>query len=190
MPPRALNLAVAALWLGWLLFWWLSARNVKPTLRQERLGSHILHRLPLVLAGLVYISPAWLPSILRRRFIPPGNLPPAAGVLLVVAGLGYSVWARVHLGRNWSANVVVKQDHALIRSGPYRHLRHPIYSGLLLAFLGMALAYGEWRGLVALGLVLAAFVLKSRREEAFMRETFPEYAAYQRETRALIPFVY
>jgi len=111
-------------------------------------------------------------------------------VLLVAAGLGFSVWARVHLGRNWSAEVVVKQDHALIRSGPYRHLRHPIYSGMLLAFLGMALAFGEWRGLLALALVFASFARKSRMEERFMRETFPEYAEYQRETRALIPFVY
>lgn len=190
MPDRALNLAIGVLWLAWLLFWWISARHVKPTLRQERLGSHIIHRLPLVLAGLLYATSAWLPSILRRRFLPPGNLPPAAGVLLITAGLGFSVWARVHLGRNWSANVVVKEDHALVRSGPYRYLRHPIYSGILLAFLGMAVAFGEWRGLVALALVFAAFSLKSWKEEAFMRETFPDYAEYQRETRALLPFVY
>ena len=127
---------------------------------------------------------------MSRRFLPAGNLVPPAGVLLVAAGLGFSVWARIHLGRNWSAEVVVKQDHALIRSGPYRCVRHPIYSGMLLAFLGMALAFGEWRALLALALVFASLARKSRIEEGFMRETFPEYTEYQRETRALIPFVY
>jgi protein-S-isoprenylcysteine O-methyltransferase Ste14 len=163
---------------------------VKVTRRQEPVGSRLLHRLPLVLAGLLYAAPRWFPSVLSRRFVPPGSLVPAAGVLLVAAGLASTVWARVHLGRNWSANVVVKEGHSLIRSGPYQHLRHPIYSGMLLAFVGMALAFAEWRGLVALGLVLAGFVRKSRTEESFMRETFPDYAEYQRETRALIPFVY
>ena len=190
MTDSALRLAVAVLWLVWLLYWWISARNVKPTRRREPLGSQLTHRVPLILAGLLYVAPGRFPSALSRRFLPPGNLPPAAGVLLVAAGLGFAVWARIHLGRNWSAEVGVKQDHALIRSGPYRHLRHPIYSGMLLAFLGMALTFGEWRGLVALALVLASFVRKSRMEESFMRETFPEYAEYQRDTRALIPFVY
>ena len=190
MPDRALKLAIGALWLAWLGYWVISARNVKPTHRRESVGSHLTHRVLLILAGLLYVAPDWFPAALSRRFLPVGKVVPAAGVLLVAAGLGFSVWARIHLGRNWSAEVVVKEDHALIRSGPYQHLRHPIYSGMLLAFLGMALALGEWRGLVALALVFASLARKSRTEEAFMRETFPDYADYQRETRALIPLVY
>jgi len=85
---------------------------------------------------------------------------------------------------------VVKEGHALIRSGPYAHVRHPIYTGILLAFLGTAVSIGEWRALLAVPFALLAFVLKSRLEEGRMRQTFPEYEQYQRETAALIPFIY
>ena len=110
--------------------------------------------------------------------------------MLLAAGLGFAVWARRHLGRNWSASVVVKEDHALIRSGPYRRVRHPIYTGMLLAFLGTAVAVGEWRGLVGFVLAFVSFLLKSRMEEARMAETFPEYAEYRRHTASLIPGIY
>jgi protein-S-isoprenylcysteine O-methyltransferase Ste14 len=86
--------------------------------------------------------------------------------------------------------VVVKEDHALVRTGPYARVRHPIYSGLLLAFLGTAVAIGEWRGLVAVALAFVALVRKSAEEERRMRETFPDYEQYRRETAALIPLVY
>lgn len=85
---------------------------------------------------------------------------------------------------------MVKEDHALVQSGPYRRVRHPIYTGMLLAFLGTAVAVGEWRGLVGLVLALVSFLLKSRLEEARMGETFPEYAEYRRHTAALIPGIY
>jgi protein-S-isoprenylcysteine O-methyltransferase Ste14 len=86
--------------------------------------------------------------------------------------------------------VVVKEGHALVTSGPYRYVRHPIYTGILLAFLGTALAIGEWRALLAVPFAVLSFIIKSRMEEGRMRETFPQYEAYQRGTAALIPFVY
>lgn len=112
------------------------------------------------------------------------------GVVLLAAGLGFSVWARRHLGRNWSAQVVVKEGHSLVRTGPYRYVRHPIYTGILLAFLGTVVTIGEWRGVLALLCALVSFAVKSRLEEARMRETFPEYREYERETAALVPGVY
>ena len=128
--------------------------------------------------------------MLTRRFLPAGDFFPVLGTVLLAAGLGFSVWARRHLGRNWSAHVVVKKDHELVRTGPYRYVRHPIYTGILLAFLGMVLAVGEWRSLLAMGFVLLSFAIKSGEEERRMGEVFPEYEQYRRETAALIPFVY
>jgi protein-S-isoprenylcysteine O-methyltransferase Ste14 len=181
---------IPALWIPWLVYWWLSSRNVKPTRSREPLAAELRHRAPLILAGLLLGAPRWAPRVLTRRFLPVGWFFPVLGIVLLAAGLGFTVWARRHLGRNWSASVVVKEGHALVRTGPYRYVRHPIYSGLLLAFLGMAVTIGEWRGLVALLLAWVSLAVKSRAEERRMRETFPEYAEYARGTGAIVPFVY
>ena len=106
-----------------------------------------------------------------------------AGLAVVAAGL-------VNLGRSATPLPTPVPNGRLKSRWLYGLVRHPIYSGMLLAFLGMALAFGEWRALLALALVFASLARKSRIEEGFMRETFPEYTEYQRETRALIPFVY
>jgi protein-S-isoprenylcysteine O-methyltransferase Ste14 len=112
------------------------------------------------------------------------------GLIMLAAGIAFAVWARHDLGRNWSGTVTVKQNHELIRSGPYRLVRHPIYTGLLLAILGTAIAFGEWRGLLAFGLLTGSLLLKLRIEERFMSESFPkEYARYRAEVPALIPFI-
>ena len=181
---------IPALWIPWLVYWWLSARNVKRTRSREPLAAELRHRAPLILAALLLAAPRWVPRVLTRRLLPVGWFFPLLGVMLLATGLGLTVWARRHLGRNWSASVVVKEGHTLVRTGPYRYVRHPIYSGILLAFLGTVLTIGEWRGLVALLLVGVAFAVKSRAEEGRMRETFPEYAEYARGTAAIVPYVY
>lgn len=181
---------IPVLWLVWLVYWWFSARDVKRTTRPEPLASKLKHRAPLIIGVLCFAAPRWVPRPLTARFVPAGLLFPTVGTLMLAIGLGFSVWARRHLGRNWSAHVVVKEDHALIRSGPYRYVRHPIYTGILFAMLGMALAIGEWRALVGFTGMVLSFAIKSRQEEARMRETFAEYGDYARETAALIPHVF
>jgi protein-S-isoprenylcysteine O-methyltransferase Ste14 len=181
---------MAALWVAWLSYWWYSSRNVKPTRVKESVGVMLRYRTPLIIGALLFAAPRWSPSVLRGRFLPQGPFLPILGTVVLAAGLGFSVWARRHLGRNWSAAVVVKEDHALIRSGPYRYVRHPIYAGLLLGFMGMAVTIGEWRGLLAMVFFGVSFAVKSRQEEARMAEVFPEYEDYRRRTAALVPGVY
>ena len=99
--------------------------------------------------------------------------------------------ARLYLGQNWSATATIKQDHELIRRGPYRLVRHPIYTGTLIAAAGTAIAFGELRDLLALPLVIVGFWLKARSEERLLMSNFGDrYAADRREVRgAIIPYL-
>jgi len=180
---------IAALWIVWLIYWLLRARDVKPSRWRESWGSRALHVVPLLLVG-VLIAQRHLPAAMTSRYLPRQAVLDATGTIMVAAGLGFAIWARQHLGRNWSGTVTVKQDHSLVRRGPYAYVRHPIYSGLLLALLGTAVAIGEWRGVVAFVLALLAFLRKIWLEENRMREVFPEYEQYRQHTAALIPFVF
>jgi len=178
------------LWLGWLVYWWVASRDVKPTARQEGAGSRSLHVVPLAIAAaLLFMSRSPI-AVLGERFAPIGEWTFWLGAALTLAGLLFSVWARVRLGRNWSAYVTVKEGHELVTDGPYRFVRHPIYTGLLLGFIGSALALGEWRGIVAVALAVFALWRKSRVEEQWMRERFgPAYEDYERRVAALVPFL-
>jgi len=179
-----------ALWASWATYWFVSARGVKPPVRSESTRSRWAHYGPLILAG-------WLDSG-GGRLWPPLATPFlsrseasfwfAAGV--TAAGLAFAVWARRHLGLNWSGSVTIKAEHELIMTGPYRLARHPIYTGLLVAFAGNALAVGEVRGLLALAIVFAALWRKLGLEERFLGEQFgPAYADYSQRVAALVPFI-
>ncbi len=177
------------LWLAWLLYWLISAATAKPTRRRESLASRLSHVLPLLLGVYLIIWPQFGIAWLSRPLLP--DLPARfwLALALVAGGLGITVWARVHLGRNWSGDVTQKEGHELVRSGPYAYVRHPIYTGLLLALLGSAIALGEPRGFLGVLIVLAAFWRKLRIEEGFMRELFAgQYARYMSEVPALVPF--
>ena len=133
--------------------------------------------------------PRATPAILGQPFLPPSPIGAWLGILITALGLGIAVIARLYLGSNWSARVEIKEDHALIRTGPYRYVRHPIYSGILLALLGSAIALNRWRALLGLALMFAGLWLKARHEEKRLRQVLPDYAAYASQTAALIPFL-
>jgi protein-S-isoprenylcysteine O-methyltransferase Ste14 len=178
------------LWIGWIAYWMIAARSAKTTRWREPLGQQWLHGGLAILAAILLAVPLHHPAWLAFRFVPRDLATASLGLALTALGLGFAVAARVYLAGNWSAAVEVKEDHALIRGGPYRWVRHPIYSGLLLAFLGTALALGRWRGLLAVAFLFLAFLLKARHEEAGMRRTFPDYESYARVTAALIPGIF
>jgi protein-S-isoprenylcysteine O-methyltransferase Ste14 len=178
------------LWLMWALYWRIQSRSVKTNVWAESVRSRLMHVVPMVVAVLLLILPA-LPVLgLDQRFLPWSLAIFWVGFLLAAAGLLFTVWARRHLATNWSGDVTLKADHELIMSGPYALVRHPIYSGLLLGFVGSAVALGEWRGIVAVVLVGMAQWRKLRMEERGMRQLFGErYLSYERRVSALIPFV-
>jgi len=181
---------LAALWLAWFAYWMVAARDVKATRRRESAATFLLNRVFVIIGALLLFFPDPPLHWLAQRFIPPGIAAYGLGLIMVAIGLGFAVWARVYLGRNWSATVTVKQDHELVRSGPYALVRHPIYSGILFALVGTAVAIGEWRGLLAFAAIAVGFLFKIGAEERFMGETFGEqYARYRAEVPALIPFV-
>ena len=179
-----------AMWVTWLTYWLALSRSAKVSARREPGLSRFLHLGPLVLAGFLLGLPGMPIPILGARFLPPAAWSFWSGAVLTAAGLLLTVWARQHIGRNWSAIVTIKQDHELITSGPYAIVRHPIYTGLLLAFAGSAVALGEWRGILAVGIVFLALWRKLGIEERWMREQFGEaYQAYSQRVAALVPFL-
>jgi protein-S-isoprenylcysteine O-methyltransferase Ste14 len=180
-------------WLLWLVYWGISAMGVKPAVRVESSVSRFgKYALPLMFAVLLLWNGQWFRhTFLVERFVPTSAWIAWLGFLLTLAGLAFTCWARVTLGRNWSGVVQIKQDHELIVRGPYSIVRHPIYTGLLLAFLGSALALGEWRGLLATLIVGMSFWYKLRVEERWMCELFGEqYRNYMLRVKALVPWLW
>jgi len=189
---QAYNLVFAAMWLGWLACWGLFSLSVKTTARRESPLSRLSYIVPLGTAAILLAVPGLDIPLLGERFLPASaaRACAATGVLITLTGLLFTVWARVHLGRNWSGTVTIKEGHELITSGPYRLVRHPIYTGLLLAFIGQAIAIGQWRGAIAVLLAMFSFWRKLKIEEQWMREHFGSaYDAYSQRVSALIPFI-
>jgi protein-S-isoprenylcysteine O-methyltransferase Ste14 len=181
---------IPGLWISWIVYWLWESRNAKPTARREPIASRLTHVAPLILAvGLLWGERVPL-KILNERLVPWAPWQFWAGAFVTASGLLFTVWARVHLGRNWSSVVTIKEGHELIDTGPYALVRHPIYTGLLVAIFGSAMARCEWRGVLAVLIACAALWRKLRIEERWMAERFGEqYAAYRRRVPALVPFL-
>jgi protein-S-isoprenylcysteine O-methyltransferase Ste14 len=176
------------MWVAWCLYWVISARNAKRTVRRESFRSRISHVLPLVVGVSLVALPHVPSAVFATRILPRTFATYWLGVILIFLGLAFAVWARRHLGGNWSGTVTVKENHVLVGTGPYAWVRHPIYTGLLTAILGTGVARGELRGLWALAICTIAFVIKMRTEERWMREVFgAAYERYSREVPALVP---
>ncbi len=175
-------------WTVWLLIWLAAAFRNKRIARRENAGSWILHMLPLAIAAKLLMGESTPWPFLQWEVLPYRPAFYWIGLALTFAGLAFTVWARFRLGTNWSGSVQVKTEHALVKTGPYRWVRHPIYTGLLAAFLGTAIALDQWRGLVAFVIVLLGLLYKLHLEERWMIETFGDaYRDYRKHSKALIP---
>jgi protein-S-isoprenylcysteine O-methyltransferase Ste14 len=179
---------LALCWAVFVVFWGVTALNVKRTI--ERRGG----LLRIAVGAVVVLGVALLQTryaIFVDRPVLPRTLP--VGMVadaLAIAGAAVLLWARTILGRNWSAAVTLKENHELIQRGPYAYVRHPIYSGMLLLGLATAIYYGTVGGFVLLALCCIGFAFKVRQEEQLMTEHFPDrYAAYKTQVKAIVPFV-
>ena len=187
--PAIYRQIIGLLWFAWAVYWMVSSIRIKAAVRRESTASRLAHVVPLVVGGVLigWRDMPW--RALNLRLWPHSLLAWGIGLALLVAGLAFAVWARVHLGRNWSGSVTVKEGHELIRSGPYACVRHPIYTGLITAVLGTAIISGTLRAALGLVIITVSLLRKLRTEEAFMRDTFPgEYQRYCAQVPALLPF--
>jgi protein-S-isoprenylcysteine O-methyltransferase Ste14 len=177
----------ALLWVGFLVVWLIWALRTKPVQRRESVSSRLSYTM-LNFAAFYLMFSGDVPRSWLRVHVLPSNLGvEIAGVIITAAGIAFAFWARAYLAGNWSSSVTVKVEHQLIRTG-YRWVRHPIYSGIILALLGTALVRGQVRGFVAVVLAYVGFRIKSKIEERAMTGTFgAEYEAYSRSTGAIIP---
>lgn len=184
------HLAIIASWLAFSLVWLIASFGNKAVTSKQSAGSRALQLGLEIIAFVLLFYPDTAVGPLGWIFLPHAAPGSAVGLALTVVGLAFAIWARFYLGSNWSAVVTVKQNHELVRSGPYALVRHPIYTGICLAFLGTALYVGQIRALVGLVLSATGYKLKSVTEEAMMERQFAEYQQYKREVKALIPFVW
>lgn len=185
-----LNNAIHAAWLAGGAVWVITAIGGKRAVRTEPYRSRIGHTLTFAVAFGLIFSAAFRQGPLGWPLLPSGATISAAGLALTSTGIAIAVWARFCLGGNWSSIVAVKQGHTLVRTGPYAVVRHPIYSGLLLAMLGTALVCGELGAFLGVVLAFAGWLAKARMEESFLLAHFGEgYLEYRRRVRTLIPFV-
>jgi protein-S-isoprenylcysteine O-methyltransferase Ste14 len=175
-------------WIVFVVYWAIGALKTRRTERTESFVSRY-GILFIEIAGFVLLFNDDVDlGILEHRFFPRTFALGATGVALTWAGIALALWARWHLGQYWSARITIKEDHKLIRTGPYARLRHPIYSGLDLAAIGSAIAIDRWRCVVGIFLIILGYWIKARREEAMLTAQFgAEFQEHCRHTGFLLP---
>lgn len=182
---NAWNTAMAV-WVAVGVLWIVTAafERATPQPPAERSSRNLLYLLLLVPAALLLFDPKIPLGPLDHTLFQSNSL----GLALVFAGAAFTGLARLRLGSNWSANPRIRVGHTLSTEGPYRIVRHPIYSGILLAFLGTAIILGETRGFIAVVLAFLGYLVKSRTEDRLLAARFgPDFTDYRRRTKALIP---
>lgn len=175
-------------WIVFSLYWLLAALGTKKTAKKENLSERLTYIL-LMVAGFFLLyqhNPDF--GVLNRRFLPDDLWIAWLAGALTALGVLFAIWARRTIGKDWSAEVQIKQGHELICSGPYAKIRHPIYTGILLAVIGTALAIGEYRALAAFAFFLIGFTRKAKKEEAFLAAEFgAAFEEHGRRTGFFLP---
>jgi protein-S-isoprenylcysteine O-methyltransferase Ste14 len=188
----AVNLTPAELIFGsYLLFgayWLFAALDAKKPAKKESAGERFGHILFMVVGFLALDGSTFRFGVLNRRFLPDESWMAWLGAVLTLVGVLFAIWARCTIGKEWSGEVQIKENHRLIRSGPYAHIRHPIYTGILLALAGTAVTVGEYRAIVGVALFAIGFVRKAKKEESFLAGEFGSaFDQHRRHTGFFLP---
>lgn len=174
-------------WLIFLAYWIISALRTRSQAVRKRSPTSLWLYWVLLGLGFVILS---IDPVSSWRFLPDNLAMKLIGYVILVIGLSFATWARIHLGKYWSERITIKVDHKLIRSGPYNIVRHPMYTGILFGFIGSVIMSGGISALVALALVLTALLVKIGQEEKLLLEEFgPTYVQYKKKVKTLIPFI-
>jgi protein-S-isoprenylcysteine O-methyltransferase Ste14 len=169
----------------------MNALRTKRTVRSQSSAAQLLYTAILVVGVcLIFVKQTAIPWLDRQLFAVTVPIV-LAGLLVVTIGVAFSIWGRLILGSNWSNRVTVKENHTLVRTGPYRIVRHPIYSGILFGMLGSAVQRGGIRCFAGVLICGLSFWLKTRAEERFMVQSFgKEYLQYRHKVKVLVPFIF
>jgi len=175
-------------WVVFCVYWAVGMLNTRRTVSTESFVASARHLL-LEITGFVLLFGGFMDiGLLGERVFHRTYLTSATGVALTWIGIALAIWARWHLGQYWSGRITLKEDHKLIRTGPYAHFRHPIYSGIILAATGVALANDRWRCVAGLATIVLAYWIKGTREETLLAAQFgEEFKEHCRHTGFLIP---
>ena len=175
-------------WLVFASYWIAAGLRVNKMVKREPLTERLAGIIALVIVFLLLYSSDLRFGILIHRFIPDQDWILWLGAALTVAGIAFAIWARFHIGRYWSGTVALREGHELIRTGPYARIRHPIYTGLLLALFGTALTIGRYRAFAAFLIVLCSLIWKSKREEKLLYGLFgAAFEEHRRRTGFFLP---
>jgi protein-S-isoprenylcysteine O-methyltransferase Ste14 len=170
----------AAFWIGWIVAAFSTKRARVPSTR----------RVGIRLVLLVAVIALFHTRTFSIHDVSTGPWRDGVGLVLFVLGLAFAIWARVHIGRNWGTPMTQKVEPELVTSGPYRLVRHPIYSGILAGGIGTAVALG-WSWMIVVVIYGAFFIYSAGAEERYMTEQFPDaYPAYKRSSKMLVPFIF
>ena len=189
MAPLAKTI-ISACWGIFIAVWILAAVFAKRTVYRESGSRRLRYILPILLGWYLIFRGYRLGPPFNNELLPETDALLVAAAILCLFGLGFCLWARAVLGRNWSGTVTLKENHELIVRGPYRFVRHPIYTGLLAMLIATWMNHSHIAGMIGLMLTFLSFWIKLGQEEDVMRKQFPDqYAAYAGRVKRVIPFV-
>jgi protein-S-isoprenylcysteine O-methyltransferase Ste14 len=179
------------MWCAITLYWIVSALFVKKTVKRQPAADRMVYIICVLFAFCLLFENFFPFSILYRPVFSQSEIWKMTGLVLCAAGLIFALTARIYLGENWSGTITIKKDHQLVQTGPYRISRNPIYTGFLTAFAGCAMSLGQIRGWLGILFLLAAMLIKIKKEEEFMQQVFGDsFQSYKSKVKKLIPGIY